>query len=52
MLKNFFNRIRSYIEEKTKNELNKDEYEFLYIHQGGLLGNISMKERYKHKFDK
>lgn len=29
MLKNFFNRIRSYIEEKTKNELNKDEYEFL-----------------------
>lgn len=29
MLKIFFNRIRSYIEEKTKNELNKDEYEFL-----------------------
>ncbi len=24
----------------------------LYIHQGGLLGNISMKERYLHKYNK
>lgn len=29
MLKKYFNRLRNFIEEKTKNELNKDEYEFL-----------------------
>lgn len=39
-------------EKYVENFDKKDEYEFLYIHQGGLLGNISMKERYKHKFDK
>ncbi len=28
----------------------KDEKELIYIHQGGLKGNISMLMRYKHKF--
>ena len=27
-------------------------YTFLYIHQGGVIGNISMLERYKYKYDK
>ena len=35
--------------EKYVNSLNNKDYTFLYIHQGGLLGNISMLERYKHK---
>jgi len=31
--------------------LNKDiDNNILYIHQGGLLGNMSMKERYKNKY--
>ena len=38
-------------EKYVSTQKNKD-YTFLYIHQGGLLGNISMLERYKHKFDK
>lgn len=29
---------------------NKEDYIFLYIHQGGILGNKSMLERYKFKF--
>ena len=37
--------------EKYVNSLNNKDYTFLYIHQGGLLGNISMFERYKHKYD-
>ena len=37
--------------EKYVNSLNNKDYTFLYIHQGGLLGNISMLERYKHKYD-
>lgn len=35
--------------EKYVNSLNNKDYSFLYIHQGGLLGNISMLERYKYK---
>ena len=27
-------------------------YKYIYIHQGGILGNESMKERYEHKFNK
>jgi 1-aminocyclopropane-1-carboxylate deaminase len=38
-------------EKYVSTQKNKD-CTFLYIHQGGLLGNISMLERYKHKFDK
>jgi 1-aminocyclopropane-1-carboxylate deaminase len=38
--------------EKYVNTQKNKDYTFLYIHQGGLLGNISMLERYKHKFDK
>lgn len=33
-------------------EIEKKDFEILYIHQGGILGNISMKERYSFKFDK
>lgn len=33
-------------------EVEKKDFEILYIHQGGILGNISMKERYSFKFDK
>ena len=29
---------------------NIDDYRFLYIHQGGVLGNATMIERYKRKF--
>lgn len=36
-------------ENYIKNFKNKDNYSFLYIHQGGILGNISMIERYKYK---
>ena len=31
--------------------LSDEENNILYIHQGGLLGNISMMQRYKYKFD-
>ncbi|EFU70458.1 conserved hypothetical protein [Aliarcobacter butzleri JV22] len=34
----------------VKNLKNKDKYTFLYIHQGGVLGNKSMIERYKFKY--
>ena len=37
-------------EEFVKNLENKDGYVFLYIHQGGVLGNKTMLERYKFKF--
>ncbi|AXK49446.1 1-aminocyclopropane-1-carboxylate deaminase [Aliarcobacter trophiarum LMG 25534] len=37
-------------ENFVKNLENKDDYIFLYIHQGGVLGNISMIERYRFKF--
>ena len=33
-------------------ELLKKDNNILYIHQGGILGNESMIERYKHKYDK
>ena len=28
----------------------KDDMTFLYIHQGGIIGNESMLDRYKHKY--
>ncbi|MBP9491309.1 MAG: 1-aminocyclopropane-1-carboxylate deaminase [Aliarcobacter sp.] len=37
--------------EKYVNEIKDKNFTFLYIHQGGILGNISMLERYKHKYD-
>ena len=36
--------VNKYLRQKEKN--------ILYIHQGGLLGNISMLQRYKYKYDK
>ena len=39
-------------ERYVNNLINKEkDYIFLYIHQGGIIGNISMIERYKHKYD-
>jgi len=38
--------------ENYINNLKKVDFEILYIHQGGLLGNISMEERYKNKYFK
>jgi 1-aminocyclopropane-1-carboxylate deaminase len=32
------------------NSFEKKDFEYIYIHQGGILGNISMLERYKNKF--
>ena len=39
--------------EKHINSLKNEEknYIFLYIHQGGVIGNLSMIERYKYKYD-
>ncbi|OCL88002.1 1-aminocyclopropane-1-carboxylate deaminase [Arcobacter porcinus] len=37
-------------ENYVKNLENKENYTFLYIHQGGILGNETMLERYKRKF--
>ena len=37
--------------EKYVNEIKDKNFTFLYIHQGGILGNISMLERYNHKYD-
>lgn len=34
-------------ENYVKNFKNRDDFSFLYIHQGGVLGNASMLERYK-----
>ena len=36
--------------EQHLETLQKQDFEILYIHQGGILGNISMLERYKNKF--
>ena len=38
--------------EKYVNNYKNRDYTFLYIHQGGVIGNISMLERYKYKYDK
>lgn len=38
-------------ENYVKNLENKEDYTFLYIHQGGVLGNITMKQRYKFKYE-
>ena len=38
--------------EKFIEETNDKNFEFLYIHQGGILGNISMQERYENKYKK
>uniref|UniRef100_UPI004047A49B 1-aminocyclopropane-1-carboxylate deaminase n=2 Tax=Aliarcobacter sp. TaxID=2321116 RepID=UPI004047A49B len=38
--------------ENYVNRLNNDGFELMYIHQGGLLGNVSMIERYKNKYNK
>ena len=37
-------------EDYVNNFEHKKEYTFLYIHQGGLLGNKTMLERYRYKF--
>ncbi|OCL93958.1 1-aminocyclopropane-1-carboxylate deaminase [Aliarcobacter thereius] len=37
-------------ENYVKEIKDKEEYTFLYIHQGGLLGNETMLERYRRKF--
>lgn len=37
-------------ENYVKTLENNYDYDFLYIHQGGILGNISMLERYKNKY--
>lgn len=34
------------------NSINNIDFSILYIHQGGLIGNISMKERYLYKYKK
>ncbi|QKF89023.1 1-aminocyclopropane-1-carboxylate deaminase [Arcobacter cloacae] len=38
--------------DKYVQNLQNRDFEILYIHQGGLLGNISMEERYSFKFNK
>lgn len=38
--------------EKYKNNLKEKDVTFLYIHQGGIIGNSSMKQRYLHKYNK
>jgi len=38
--------------EKYVNNQEDKACTFLYIHQGGVIGNISMLERYKYKYDK
>lgn len=38
--------------EDYLNSLEQNDSKILYIHQGGILGNISMLERYKHKYEK
>lgn len=37
-------------EAYVKSLENKENYTFLYIHQGGILGNTTMKKRYKFKY--
>ena len=36
--------------EKYVNNLQDKNFQFLYIHQGGILGNISMLKRYENKY--
>ncbi len=36
---------------QTYLENTNDDSQIIYIHQGGLLGNVSMKQRYEHKYD-
>ena len=36
--------------EKYINSLKDNDFEFLYVHQGGVLGNISMLKRYENKY--
>ena len=36
--------------EKYVNNLEDKNFQFLYIHQGGILGNISMIKRYENKY--
>ena len=36
--------------ENYLQNLEKQDFEVLYIHQGGILGNVSMLERYKNKY--
>ena len=36
--------------EKYVNNLEDKNFQFLYIHQGGILGNISMLKRYENKY--
>jgi 1-aminocyclopropane-1-carboxylate deaminase len=38
--------------EKYIDTLENVDFECLYIHQGGILGNLSMLERYENKFNK
>ena len=38
--------------EKYKNDFKEKDCTFLYIHQGGIIGNNSMKQRYLHKYNK
>ncbi len=38
--------------EKYKNNFKEKDCTFLYIHQGGIIGNSSMKQRYLHKYNK
>ena len=37
------------LEDFVKND--KEKFEYLYIHQGGIIGNSSMVERYNYKYD-
>ncbi len=38
-------------QEYMENNFNKD-FKYIYIHQGGLLGNKTMIQRYKYKFER
>ena len=38
-------------ENYVNSQKNRD-YNFLYIHQGGVIGNVSMLERYNYKYNK
>ncbi len=38
------------LEKYIQNNKSLESYDILYIHQGGLLGNESMKARYLHKY--
>lgn len=40
------------LEDYLKTCDNREDLTILYIHQGGLIGNISMKQRYEYKYNK